>query len=157
MISREMSAMIHIAKKDLKLSEERYREILREQGGVESSKDLGGDGVARVMNCFVAMGFKKRRKASAYQPPPRNANDLPTPEQLFKIRHLWTGLAEYIPRALARDFQSGFYAKILRISRLGPQTRAQANTVIEVLKKRVLQQARAAAKKPAEDGREQAV
>lgn len=40
MVSREKIALIHVAKKELKWSDEVYRHVLKDHGGVESSKDL---------------------------------------------------------------------------------------------------------------------
>jgi len=51
--------------------------------------------------------------------------------------HLWQDLSEYEAGAAQMPFQRGFYEQRLKIPALGPQTRAQANTLIEALKRRV--------------------
>lgn len=51
-------ALIHIAKAQLGLSEEIYRELLQECGGVDSSKDLDIAGFRSVMQTLQNMGFK---------------------------------------------------------------------------------------------------
>ena len=135
MISPEKLRLIHVGRRDLKLTEEAYREILRHHGGVESAKDLDDEGFKRVVDCMKALGFWVKRKWE--QTRPRDAGDLPTPGQLKVIEHLWTDLAEYVPGAGQTSFRRGFYRERLKIRALGPQTRAEANRVIEVLKRRV--------------------
>jgi hypothetical protein len=53
------------------------------------------------------------------------------------IKHLWEDLSEYLAGAKHAPFQRAFYKQALQIPAIGPQTRAQANKVIEVLKQRV--------------------
>jgi len=134
MISAQKLKLIHFARRELKLPEEAYREILRHHGGVESSKDLDDDGFKRVIDCMKALGFWVRR--SWEQTAPRDPDALPTPGQLKVIEHLWDDLSEYLGGAKATPFRRGFYVK-LKLAALGPQTRAQASSVIEALKQRV--------------------
>jgi hypothetical protein len=143
MISGQKLKLIHVARRDLELPEEAYREILRHHGGVESSKDLDDDGFKRVIDCMKALGFWVQRKFE--QTRPRDPGDLPTPGQLKVVGHLWDDLGEYLEGAKHVSFQRGFYLERLKISALGPQTRAQANTVIEALKQRVARAMRKAA------------
>ncbi len=134
-ISPQKLKLIHVARRELELPEEAYREILRHHGGIESSKDLDDDGFKRVIDCMKALGFWVRRKFE--QTRPRDPGELPTPGQLKVIGHLWDDLGEYLGDAKRVSFQRGFYVERLKISALGPQTRAQANAVIEALKQRV--------------------
>jgi phage gp16-like protein len=46
-------AVIHIAKKELNLSEKEYRDILRNAAGVESAKDLDDGKFRKLMNVFM--------------------------------------------------------------------------------------------------------
>ena len=57
-IDRKKKALIHIAKDDLRLDEESYRQILKGVAGVESSTQLTREGFERVMKRFQEMGFK---------------------------------------------------------------------------------------------------
>jgi hypothetical protein len=57
-IGRKKKALVHIAKKDLHLDEESYRQILKGVGGVESSTRLTVQGFEKVMKRFQEMGFK---------------------------------------------------------------------------------------------------
>lgn len=52
-MDRKKLAVIHIAKKELNLSEEEYRAILRNATGVESAKDLDEEKFRRLMNVFM--------------------------------------------------------------------------------------------------------
>jgi len=57
-IGRKKKALIHIAKDDLHLDEESYRQILKGVAGVESSTRLTKEGFEKVMKRFQEMGFK---------------------------------------------------------------------------------------------------
>jgi hypothetical protein len=57
-IGRKKKALIHIAKDDLHLDEEYYRQILKGVAGVESSTRLTREGFEKVMKRFQEMGFK---------------------------------------------------------------------------------------------------
>ena len=57
-IGRKKKALIHIAKDDLHLGEESYRQILKGVAGVESSTRLTKEGFEKVMKRFQEMGFK---------------------------------------------------------------------------------------------------
>jgi hypothetical protein len=51
------------------------------------------------------------------------------------IDHLWRDLSEYIPGARMQNLRTGFASRVIK--RPCPQTRAQANALIEGLKQRV--------------------
>jgi len=57
MKDRKKLAVIHIVKKELGLSDAEYREILRREAGVESSKDLDERSFRRLMSYFVRSRF----------------------------------------------------------------------------------------------------
>lgn len=52
-MDRKKLALIHIIKKDLKLTDKEYRAILMRTAGVDSARDLTEDGFRRLMNYFV--------------------------------------------------------------------------------------------------------
>ncbi|MCI0621444.1 MAG: regulatory protein GemA [Acidobacteria bacterium] len=87
-------ARIHIAKKQLNLSDDIYRGILLQVGGVESAKDLEEAGRAKVLDHFRQLGFeydggkhKPRGKAiPAYPGRPTNMDDEDRGPMLRKIR-----------------------------------------------------------------------
>lgn len=53
MLDHKKLAVIHIVKRDLGLSDEAYRALLREAAGVESARDLDEPGFRRLMRRFV--------------------------------------------------------------------------------------------------------
>jgi len=57
-IGKKKKAVVHIAKGDLHLDEESYRQILKGVAGVESATQLTEEGFEKVMRRFQAMGFK---------------------------------------------------------------------------------------------------
>lgn len=59
---------IHIAKKQLNLSEEEYRSILIGRGGADSAKDLDHLGRKRVLEYFEQRGFKPKPAATTKRP-----------------------------------------------------------------------------------------
>lgn len=127
MISNAQKAVLHVGKSQLKLDDETYRAILREQGGVDSSTDLTEKGFDAVMSRFDQLGFRpiggrKRRRWSN----PKPSNPV-TPEQQHLIAQLYEQLGwRELPR------QMGFNKRCCRKS--WPQTRTDANKVIEGLK-----------------------
>jgi hypothetical protein len=69
-IGRKKKALVHIAKGDLLLDDESYRQILKGVAGVESSTQLTVQGFEKVMKRFEEMGFKGLLP-SPYQPVPK--------------------------------------------------------------------------------------
>src|SRR3990170_7276726 len=69
-IGRKKKALVHIAKEDLRLEEESYRQILKGVAGVESSTQLTVEAFEKVMKRFQEMGFKGLLR-HPYQPIPK--------------------------------------------------------------------------------------
>lgn len=69
-IGRKKKALVHIAKEDLHLDDESYRQILKGVAGVESSTQLTVEGFEKVMRRFEGMGFKGLLP-DPYQPAPK--------------------------------------------------------------------------------------
>jgi Bacteriophage Mu, GemA protein len=69
-IGRKKKAIVHIAKEELHLDEESYRQILKGVAGVESSTQLTEAGFEKVMKRFQEMGFKGLLP-DPYQPVPK--------------------------------------------------------------------------------------
>ena len=107
--------------------------MLRDHGGVESAKDLDEPGAKKVIDHMKAMGFWIKRNFE--QKRPRDAGGMITKPQMDVIDHLWSDLADYIPQAHMVKFRQGFHNRVVKCA--WPQTRAQANAVIEALKTRV--------------------
>lgn len=84
-LSRSKIAVIQVARQQLGLTEEDYRGILRNCGGVSSSKDLSDDGFEAVMFRLSQLGFRStwNRTNLGYRA------DMATPRQVAFIRRLW--------------------------------------------------------------------
>ncbi len=109
--------LIHVAKRELSLDDDTYRDILHAQAGVRSCKDLDRDGVDKVLNRFKELGFKlrkypsrkerqQRKKKNHY---PDNVYELMTFEQKLKLDHLkhdlhltWLGYQNLCSRTIGR-------------------------------------------------------
>lgn len=122
MPTRRQLALVHVAKRRLRLSDDLYRDILREQGGVESARDLDQEGFERVMQRMKELGFRVVRD--------QRPGALPTPLQLRKIRHLWEDLGWR-----ESERRVGFCRRVT--GQPWPQDREQANQLIEALKSMV--------------------
>lgn len=87
-LKKSEMAKIHIAKKQLGLDDETYREILQTIAGVESSKDLTPTGRTKVLAHFKSKGFKATKaKTNHFKGRPNNTD---TCKQLKKIEALLT-------------------------------------------------------------------
>jgi phage gp16-like protein len=75
---------IHIAKKQLNLSDEEYRAILQGQGGASSSKDLDHPGRQRVLDYFKFLGFKPAAAKQTKRP----SRPTPAPEKIKLVRRI---------------------------------------------------------------------
>lgn len=115
-MDRRKLALIHIVKKELKLSDEEYHRILREEAGVESSKNLTEEGFQRLMRHLV----RSRHYVL-------NRNGLTLRQKLY-IEHLRNALgwdAEHLSNFLHKYFKQ---ANIMVLSRV------QASNAITALK-----------------------
>ncbi|MDY6979178.1 MAG: regulatory protein GemA [Pseudomonadota bacterium] len=86
-------AKIHIAKKDLAMEEDTYRQIIREVGGARSgsSADLDLAGRSKVLKHFADLGWKpRRRRSNTSHPDQADANA--TPGQVDMITAIWLRL-----------------------------------------------------------------
>jgi len=83
-ISKKQISLIHIAKNQLELADEEYREILN-VGGSNSSKTLDQFGFELVMQVMIAKGFKSSFNKSFYG----YREGMASPSQLILIRELW--------------------------------------------------------------------
>jgi len=127
-LTREQLAVLHVARRDLALSEDEYRDLLHCYAGVRSAKDLDGHGFVAVMQRFEALGFKgwqggKGRRRPAGAPAPAA---LVTKAQQGYIADLAEriGLAPHQLRALSQ-----------RACGLPwPQTRRDASTLLLALR-----------------------
>ena len=83
--TRRQLAVVHIAKKELGLSEEEYRSILLNVAGARSSTELDSIAFQLVMEHFRSCGWEARDAGRSYGFRPGMAS----PGQLALIRDLW--------------------------------------------------------------------
>lgn len=125
-ISNEQKAILHIAKQQLSLNREMYEAILYGAAGVRSSVDLDNAGFDKVMSRLEELGFENRAKKKPARRRSRPQDGI-TPAQQQLIRELyqelgWDDVARHV----------GFNKH--QVKKPWPQTRAEANKVIEGLK-----------------------
>lgn len=83
---RRMIAMVHIAKKDLALSDDDYRAILLDVAGVASCTDCTEGDLVKVIERFKARGWKPAQPAGRSKPKPADH------KTAVKARALWLSL-----------------------------------------------------------------
>lgn len=116
MIDHKKLAVIHIVKRELKLSDEEYRNILQLAAGVNSAKDLDEAGFRRLMRFFA--------RSNHYR---INSQGLTLRQKLF-IRHLFAELHWSPPHC--RNFLMKYYRK----PAIEDLNKKEASKVIEALK-----------------------
>ncbi len=145
-IGQKKKALIHIAKEDLRLSEETYRQILQGVAGVESSTRLTREGFLKVMKRFEEMGFKGLLP-NPYQPVPKGRLiplESSTGEE--SITESQRGFISFLLEELGWD-QKHFHSFCLRIiKRPNPLTKRDGQKIIiglmAILRKRALNEKR---------------
>ena len=84
-ITKKQIALLHVAKRDLGLTDDDYRAILARYGHCESSADLDASGFEHVMRYFTALGFRSTWTKRTYG----NRPNMASPSQVELIRFLW--------------------------------------------------------------------
>ncbi len=82
MPTRNQLARVHIAKKDLKLTDALYRDFLELWFGKRSAKDLTASEIEALLTHFQGLGWEPFRQA------PQNPR-LASPAQLYEMQKLW--------------------------------------------------------------------
>lgn len=77
-------AKIHIAKQQLRMTDEDYRAMLWTHGRVQSSKDLDHAGRQRVLRYLESIGFKPTAGKASKRP----ARPTPAPDKLKLVRRI---------------------------------------------------------------------
>lgn len=129
-IGRKKKALVHIAKEDLHLDEDSYRQILKGVAGVESSAQLTEQGFEKVMRRFQEMGFKGLLP-DPYQPVPKGRLIPPdSPQGREAITSSQQGFVSYLLEKLG--WNEGHYrAFCLRIIKRGePLTKRDGQKII---------------------------
>lgn len=84
-LTRQQTAALHVAKKQLGLDDAAYRAILFGAACVTSAKDLDGFGFELVIQCFTELGWKPRMRSPFHG----FRAGMASPSQLALIRALW--------------------------------------------------------------------
>jgi hypothetical protein len=145
-IGRKKKAIVHIAKEDLRLDDESYRQILKGVAGVESATQLTEEGFEKVMRRFEEMGFKGLLP-DPYQPVPKGRL-IPrdSPEGLEGITSNQLGFVSYLLEKL--DWDEGHYHAFCRriIKKPNPLTKRDGQKIIiglmAILRQRAIQKRR---------------
>jgi len=129
-IGRKKKAIVHIAKEELQLDEESYRQILKGVAGVESSTQLTEQGFEKVMRRFQEMGFKGLLP-DPYQPVPKGRLIPPeSPHGEEGITPSQSGFISYLLDKLSWD--EGHYHAFCRriIKKPNPSTKREGQKII---------------------------
>ena len=129
-IGRKKKAIIHIAKEDLHLDEESYRQVLKGVAGVGSAKDLNEQGFEKVMRRFQEMGFKGLLP-SPYQPVPKGRLIPPdSPQGFDSITQNQGGFISYLLNKLDwnEDHYHAFCQRIVK--KPNPLTKRDGQKII---------------------------
>ncbi len=115
-MDKKKLALIHIIKKELKLSDALYRKILRDAAGVESARDLDEAKFRKLMNYFVRSDYYRLNRSGL------------TIRQKLYIRHLAEALG------WQNEHLDNFIHKYSHEQGLDALTKKEAMKVIESLK-----------------------
>jgi hypothetical protein len=126
MIDAKRIGLLHIARTQLKLSDEDYRTILTRMAQVNSSKELDELGFHAVMKEFERLGFRSRwrKTTGSYR------EGMATPAQILLMQSLWLEFR-------GEEDEPGFRAwleKFHHASDIRFVTDHKANAVITALK-----------------------
>ena len=85
---QRLLAKIHIAKKDLCLDDETYRDALEGQTGKRSSAKMSNDEIGKCLRHFESLGWQPRTKPKRYEDSPRDLYDASGPIKR-KVEAMW--------------------------------------------------------------------
>jgi hypothetical protein len=142
-IGRKKKAIVHIAKEDLHLDEESYRQILKGVAGVESTTRLTEEGFERVMRRFQEMGFKGLLPHPYHPVPKGRLIPSGSPQGLESITSNQQDFISYLLERLSWD-EGHYHAFCQRIiKRPDPLTKRDGQKIIiglmAILRKRTMQ------------------
>ena len=142
-IGRKKKALVHIAKEDLRLDEESYRQILKGVAGVESATRLTEGGFENVMKRFQEMGFKGLLPYPYHPVPKGRLIPSGSPQGLESITSNQQDFISYLLERLIWD-EGHYHAFCQRIiKRPDPLTKRDGQKIIiglmAILRKRTMQ------------------
>ncbi len=129
-IGRKKKALIHIARDDLHLDEESYRQILKGVAGVESSTRLTKEGFEKVMKRFQEMGFKGLLPFPYHPVPKGRLIPSGSPQGLESITSSQQDFISYLLEKL--DWDEGHYHAFCQriIKRSDPLTKRDGQKIV---------------------------
>ncbi|WP_038907920.1 gp16 family protein [Dickeya oryzae] len=131
MNKNQLIKLIHIAKRDLHLDDDTYRQLLANTTGKNSTRDMAVPQLVVVLEAMKRRGFKVKPTKKTVTG--RKLDDAP---QSRKIRSLWLEMAD---KGIVRDRSEAAMAAFVRretgIDGLQWLNSEQASHVIEKLKK----------------------
>ena len=124
---RGMIAKIHVAKKQLNIADDDYRQILLDEAGVMSSAAASDSGLAKVLDRMKSRGFKPKGKHGGAKPA-----DHPSAR---KARALWLSLYQLgAVKNPAEQALEGFAKRQLKVEAMQWANEAYCYRLIEALK-----------------------
>jgi hypothetical protein len=143
-IGRKKKALVHIAKEDLQLEDESYRQILKGVAGVESSTQLNIEGFEKVMRRFEEMGFKGLLPSPQHPVPKGRLIPPDSPQGSEGITTSQQAFVNYLLETLGWD-QGHYHAFCQRIiKKLDPTTKRDGQKTIiglmAILRKKAIQE-----------------
>jgi len=119
-VRNKQLAAIHIARVQLGLDEDTYRDVLWTVACVHSAADLDADGRGKVLAHFRSRGFSQRRKSNP---------------MVGKIRALWAELSDIgAVKSTSTKAINSYIKRITHVDRIEWIDKRQASLVIETLK-----------------------
>jgi hypothetical protein len=143
-IGRKKKALVHIAKEDLHLEDESYRQILKGVAGVESSTQLTVEGFEKVMRRFEEMGFKGLLPSPQHPAPKGRLIPSGSPQGFEGITTSQQDFVHYLLETLGWD-QGRYHAFCQRIiKKLDPMTKRDGQKILiglmAILRKKAIQE-----------------
>ena len=128
---QKLLAKIHIAKKELGLTDEVYRDVLSSEFGVQSSKDLDNGQALKLIRHFKEKGWEPKSKPKKYDDLGKRDVYAAKPEQLRLIEVLWHQIYQGNNEKL---HLRQFVFRVAKVMDLRFLEKDQAYNVIEALK-----------------------
>lgn len=112
MLPKSKIAVVQVARRETRMGEDDFRQLLRDYGGVESTTELDQRGFEAVMDRFRTLGFISRRVREGIG---TGRPGMATDAQIGLIRDLWKEAA-VVPsdRNLARWLEKYFGTSAVR-------------------------------------------
>lgn len=138
--------LIHVGARTLGMDNETLHDLFKNLTGQESigkASDEDRQKLIRELDGRKAFHFQKKNTGGAGASRPRRSGgtstDMISPAQAKYIDDLWAQLGALDPNFLKPYYRAGMCKQLLGEARPWPQTRGEASTLIEALKRRYRQ------------------